>query len=81
MSFRGRLALFLAVFAAGGAPLQAWTPGTGDPTAIQGFVVDTTNRLDVLSFYNTIYPRVGGLRHGDGLDRQCHQRHPPAPPA
>jgi hypothetical protein len=33
----------------------AWTPGTGSPGATDGFAVDTNDRLDVLSFYNTIY--------------------------
>jgi hypothetical protein len=37
------------------ASLLAWTPGTGNPTAAQGFVVDTTNRTDVLAFYQTAY--------------------------
>ena len=35
--------------------LLAWTPGTGSPTATNGFVVDPLNRTDVLSFYNCIY--------------------------
>ena len=39
-----------------GTAVLAWTPGTSSPTAVQGFVVDPTNRTDVLSFYNCIYP-------------------------
>ena len=35
--------------------LWAWTPGTGSPTAAAGFVVDPTNRTDVLAFYQTVY--------------------------
>jgi hypothetical protein len=35
--------------------LFGWTPGTGSPNATNGFVVDTTNRTDVLSFYNCTY--------------------------
>ncbi|MEO7318157.1 MAG: hypothetical protein ABIZ56_04120 [Chthoniobacteraceae bacterium] len=45
-------ALSLAICA---PTILAWTPGTGSPTAVQGFVVDPTNRTDVLSFYNCIY--------------------------
>jgi len=33
----------------------AWFPGTGSPDAIEGFVVDSSNRTDVLAFYHTIY--------------------------
>jgi len=32
-----------------------WLPGSGNPTATNGFVVDTSNRRDVLAFYQTIY--------------------------
>ncbi len=35
--------------------LLAWTPGTGNPTAADGFVVDPMNRRDVLAFYHTAY--------------------------
>jgi hypothetical protein len=38
----------------------AWTPGTANPTAVQGFVVDSSNRTDALSFYNTIYSASEG---------------------
>ncbi|MEI8310583.1 MAG: CAP domain-containing protein [Verrucomicrobiota bacterium] len=38
----------------------AWTPGTASPNAVQGFVVDSMNRTDALSFYNTIYAASGG---------------------
>lgn len=45
-----------ALIVAACAPtLLAWTPGTGTPNATSGFVVDPTNRLDVLSFYNCTY--------------------------
>lgn len=36
-------------------PGHGWTPGTGSPTAVDGFVVDTSNRRDVLSFYQCVY--------------------------
>src|SRR5438477_7984681 len=38
----------------------AWAPGTGSPNAVQGFVVNPTNRTDVLSFYNCIYTASSG---------------------
>ena len=49
--------LFLPVIAllASSFTVLAWTPGTSQPTAIQGFVVDPTNRTDVLAFYHCIY--------------------------
>jgi hypothetical protein len=45
----------LGVLVAMASSLWAWTPGTGSPTAAAGFVVDPTNRTDVLAFYQTIY--------------------------
>ena len=48
--FRSSLLLLLTAPA-----LLAWTPGTGSPSATTGFVVDPTNRTDVLSFYHCIY--------------------------
>ena len=48
--------LLLSALLALGHTLLAWTPGTGSPTAASGFIVDPTNRTDVLAFYNTIYP-------------------------
>ena len=36
-------------------PGRGWTPGTSSPTAVDGFVVDTSNRRDVLSFYQCVY--------------------------
>ena len=36
--------------------LRTWTPGTGNPSAVSGFTVDTTNRRDVLACYNTVWP-------------------------
>ena len=50
-----RLLAFSVTWLAGVSPLWAWTPGTGSPTAAAGFVVDPTNRTDVLSFYQTIH--------------------------
>jgi hypothetical protein len=47
--------LVLTLFVAA-SDLPAWAPGTGDPDAVQGFVVDPANRTDVLAFFNTIYP-------------------------
>lgn len=35
--------------------LSAWTPGTSNPSAAAGFVVNRNDRRDVLSFYHTIY--------------------------
>src|SRR6266850_7959403 len=49
--------LTLAAF---GHRLWAWSPGTGSPNAVEGFVVNPTNRTDVLAFYNTIYPASSG---------------------
>lgn len=34
---------------------QGWLPGTSDPQAADGFVVDTSNRNVVVSFFNTVY--------------------------
>ncbi len=45
----------LAALLAMASALGAWTPGTGSPTAAAGFVVDPTNRTDVLAFYQTIF--------------------------
>ena len=36
-------------------PLSAWSPGTSDPLAVKNFSVNTSNRTDVLAFYNTVY--------------------------
>ena len=55
MGLRTILRLCGLALGLGTASLSAWSPGTGNPTAIQGFTVDTTNRSDVLSFYNTVY--------------------------
>lgn len=35
--------------------LAAWTPGTGSPTAAAGFVVDPSNRREVLAFFHTVH--------------------------
>jgi Abnormal spindle-like microcephaly-assoc'd, ASPM-SPD-2-Hydin len=32
-----------------------WTPGTSEQLAVDGFLVDTLDRMDVLGFYNTVY--------------------------
>ena len=45
----------------GGQSLLAWTPGTGSPSAVEGFVVDPANRTDVLSFYHCIYAASQGF--------------------
>jgi hypothetical protein len=45
------LGLLIAV----ASSLWAWTPGTGNPTAAAGFVVDPMNRTDVLAFYQTAF--------------------------
>jgi len=37
-----------------------WLPGSGNPTATNGFVVNTSNRRDVLAFYQTIYKASEG---------------------
>ena len=52
-----RFFLILAILAAfgSGSALFAWSPGTGSPSAVQDFTVDTTNRFDVLSYYNCVY--------------------------
>ncbi|BDS06698.1 hypothetical protein NT6N_17380 [Oceaniferula spumae] len=36
--------------------VHAWEPGTDDASALDGFIVDTNNRRDVLAFYNCVYP-------------------------
>ncbi len=54
-SFPGFGALLPLVLLAGACPLAAWSPGTGQPGAVDGFVVDPTNRTDVLAFYQTVY--------------------------
>ena len=58
LSLPRRLHLFLLTIALllCGPALLAWTPGTANPSAVAGFVVDPLNRTDVLSFYNCIYP-------------------------
>lgn len=60
MSSRGRFAIIAAFLAVLGLPLPAWTPGDSDASATQGFVVNTTNRTDVLSFYNAVYTASQG---------------------
>lgn len=57
-SLRARL-FTVGLFAALCPVASAWTPGTSSPTAVQGFVVDSTNRTDALAFYNTIYTASG----------------------
>jgi hypothetical protein len=44
-----------------GPSLFAWTPGTGSPNAVDGLAVDSTNRTDVLAFYNCIYTASEGF--------------------
>src|SRR5207249_1205555 len=43
-----------------GPRLVAWTPGSASSNAVQGFVVNVTNRTDVLAFYNCIYTASAG---------------------
>ncbi len=55
-----RSCLLAACLAVGGTvalppTLRAWSPGTGNPDAVQGFTVTPTDRTDVLAFYNTVY--------------------------
>ncbi|MES2709748.1 MAG: CAP domain-containing protein [Verrucomicrobiota bacterium] len=54
---RPRLCGFITVLTViGFSPgLLAWTPGTGNPGAVQDFTVDPLNRRDVLSFYNCVH--------------------------
>lgn len=40
---------------------QAWSPGTGNPNAVDGFTVDASNRRDVLSFYQCVYNASEGF--------------------
>jgi len=45
-------------------PLHAWEPGLsnlGGPVPTQGFVVDTSNRSDVLSFWHCVYQASEGV--------------------
>lgn len=56
MGYLGGLAAALASV----QPLHAWQPGTGSPTAASGFSVDTTNRRDVLAFYQCVYQASEG---------------------
>lgn len=51
-SLAAGLALSLLAFP---PALLAWSPGTGNPDAVQGFTVTSTDRTDVLAFYNTVY--------------------------
>ncbi|MDX2080056.1 MAG: CAP domain-containing protein [Terrimicrobiaceae bacterium] len=40
--------------------LQAWQPGTSQPQAAGGFVVDVADRTDVLAFFHTAYTASEG---------------------
>ncbi len=56
--FNRRLQIFRAALVVSFAispVLSAWTPGTSNPTAAAGFVVDPLDRTEVLAFYNTVY--------------------------
>lgn len=59
-NFKASVIPTLGALLAMASPLWAWTPGTGSPTAAAGFVVDPTNRTDVLAFYQTIYTASNG---------------------
>ncbi len=54
--FRARaIGLGLAALLAAPFVARAWTPGTGAPDAVSGFSVNTTDRRDVLAYYQTVY--------------------------
>lgn len=40
--------------------VSAWEPGTSEPAATSGFVVDTADRRDVLAFHNTVHEASEG---------------------
>jgi hypothetical protein len=40
--------------------LHAWTPGVSSPTPLSGLAVDTTNRNDVISFFQNVYQASEG---------------------
>jgi hypothetical protein len=40
--------------------VHAWSPGTSQPGAVQGFAVNSANRTDALAFYNTIFTASEG---------------------
>ena len=43
-----------------------WLPGTGSPSTVEGFVVNSSNRMDVLSFYLTVYSASEGYSQNIG---------------
>lgn len=43
-----------------------WLSGTGSPSAVEGFVVNSSNRMDVLSFYHTVYSASEGYSQNIG---------------
>lgn len=47
------------------SPSAAWIPGTASPLAADGFQVNTADRIDVLSFYHTVYQASAG--HSDRM--------------
>ncbi|MCB1208189.1 MAG: hypothetical protein KDK97_02620 [Verrucomicrobiales bacterium] len=53
IAWRGLAAGLVAMGLVG--QLGAYTPGSSNPTAIDGFVVNTSDRRDVLVFYNCAY--------------------------
>lgn len=53
--FLCQFVLALGLIFAAALPLRAWTPGISQPNAVSGFVVNTEDRTDVLSFYNCVY--------------------------
>lgn len=54
-AFRLCIPLLVCTVGFDASSLYAWSPGTDSPIASNGFVVDTMDRSDVLSFYNCIY--------------------------
>lgn len=53
-AYRVAVAFLLHALVLPGVAL-AWFPGTGSTDAVEGFVVDSSSRTDVLAFYHTIY--------------------------
>lgn len=54
------LRLLLVLLVALGGEAFCWTPCTSLPDALSGFSVDTTNRRDVLAYFNCVYSASEG---------------------
>lgn len=59
-SFFLKIAVWCGIGAALPSLVHAWEPGTSEPLATGGFVVDTMDRRDVLAFHQTIYQASEG---------------------